>query len=428
MLKFKKDSTDLDLLLKALKDEGKYKVQRAAIRVLSKIGDTQAIEPLIQAYEDSHISEVKIAIIEALGNLGAVDWLVKISKEDPFHQNAAASALDKIGYIEFKSLPQSFSPVKISKENLSHQDAVARELFGGIVFEKSLTDHNNSNFSLLNDSNFFSLLSRLKTLKGNQFAWQMIELKGRRYIEYSLWEAAIKVSEIILSGMIKSDIAADWLFCALTEYESDVRKAAGEALHKLADISKMDELIKDLEGSSVLEVRENIAKILGDIIDTSIMDLFIKALGSPTVDIQITMVQLLSPLMDRIPDVRIRATKPLIVALRSCFYDSNGRQHIMTALSKIGSDAVEPLIREVNESGIEFYTHCRDLVDQFVNSYGSEAQLKEWQIIKDIKEQEEIEYERKKEASEQSSEVQSEEDWCDHAPMDSSDLDYSDGH
>lgn len=360
MLKFKKDSAALDLLLKALKDEGKYKVQIAAAKLLGKIGYTQAEEQLIKTYVDSQLKTV-----------------------DPNNFEVQTAIL-------IKALLGRSRDIKIK---------------------------NKPNFSRLCD------LLTLPFPNSYEY-WRWQRLGAIKALEKIALDMALDMNEVTQ--------AVNLLISHSVDMDPNVQKAAKEALLKFADtreIDEMDELIKDLEGSSVLEVRENIAKILGNIMDTSIVDLFIKWLGSTCDDRQITMVQLLSPLMDR-PDIRIRATKPLIRLLRGRV----SSQYIMVLLSKIGSDAVDPLIGEVNESGIEFYTHCRDLIDQFVNSYGSVTQLKEWQTIRDIKEQEKIEYERKKEASEQSSEVhyeESEEDWCDHAPMGPSDFDYdvrSDGH
>ena len=99
-LKNVKDSHVLPPLIKALKDE-QIDVVSAAARAVAHLGDTNAIEPLIDAiyWKD----DIALQAIWALGELGsgnqhAMEALVKsLQHEAPIVREFAASALGKIG-------------------------------------------------------------------------------------------------------------------------------------------------------------------------------------------------------------------------------------------------------------------------------------------------------------------------------------------
>lgn len=76
------DTEAIEPLIQALKDKDED-VRRNAVEALGKIGDTRAVEPLIQALEDKN-ADVRETAVEALGKIGdvraaeeTIDWVFR---------------------------------------------------------------------------------------------------------------------------------------------------------------------------------------------------------------------------------------------------------------------------------------------------------------------------------------------------------------
>ena len=102
------DTRAVELLIQALKFKSGYDVfvQREVANALGGIGDTRAVEPLIQALEakdDSYRAYVEHEAIEALGKIGdarAVEPLVRIlNHSSRYIREDAAEALEKLGFV-----------------------------------------------------------------------------------------------------------------------------------------------------------------------------------------------------------------------------------------------------------------------------------------------------------------------------------------
>lgn len=103
------NSTTL-LLIAALKDENNY-ARRWSAAVLGEIGDTRAVEPLIETLEDQD-NEVRLWTIEALGDFNhirVINSLIQLLKEqnqDIFE--TTTNALKNIGELAFIHLLDTF--------------------------------------------------------------------------------------------------------------------------------------------------------------------------------------------------------------------------------------------------------------------------------------------------------------------------------
>lgn len=93
------DSRAVDSLIQALKDDKDSYVRNKAAEALGKIGDAQAVDPLIKALKDKEWM-VRSGAAWALGKIGdarAFDPLTAAQKdEDPRVQAEAAKALENI--------------------------------------------------------------------------------------------------------------------------------------------------------------------------------------------------------------------------------------------------------------------------------------------------------------------------------------------
>jgi HEAT repeat protein len=94
------DSQANDALISALNDEDNLVRSNAAL-ALGMIGDSNAIDPLIEVLEDDGDSKVRSSSAEAIGQIGdprAADALIKSVKDDESDsvRSSAAEALKKI--------------------------------------------------------------------------------------------------------------------------------------------------------------------------------------------------------------------------------------------------------------------------------------------------------------------------------------------
>ena len=80
-----------------------YKIRRFAAEGLGKLGDRRAVEPLLKALETERESEVRVAEVRALGELGgpeAIEGLRRISVDMEEYRNVRTAAEEALVKIE----------------------------------------------------------------------------------------------------------------------------------------------------------------------------------------------------------------------------------------------------------------------------------------------------------------------------------------
>ncbi|MFZ3385591.1 MAG: HEAT repeat domain-containing protein [Candidatus Hydromicrobium sp.] len=124
----------VELLIEALKD-GDWHVRGRAAVALGNIGDGRAVGPLIEALKDGD-KDVRWEAAVALGNIGdarAVEPLLRVL--DDTHSNAAATALEKIGF-NFSDSPPSgvdLMPTRQSEEVIRYVSRQYPELYSTLI-------------------------------------------------------------------------------------------------------------------------------------------------------------------------------------------------------------------------------------------------------------------------------------------------------
>ena len=102
-----KSKGDVDGLIKALNYEKDHNLRISAAWALGELGDSSAIEPLINALDDR--KRVKDVVAKALGEIGkpqAIDSLLELLEDDNWEvRGTAAKSLGKIGD------PQAIEPL-----------------------------------------------------------------------------------------------------------------------------------------------------------------------------------------------------------------------------------------------------------------------------------------------------------------------------
>lgn len=90
---------DVTGLIEALNYEDDANIRLAAASALGKVGDTEAVEPLINALDDQGaVKEVAVLSLGEIGDTRAVDALISVLREDDWEIcSSAAKALGKIG-------------------------------------------------------------------------------------------------------------------------------------------------------------------------------------------------------------------------------------------------------------------------------------------------------------------------------------------
>jgi len=111
------DRKDVEGLIKALRYEN-WNVRVAAAEVLGKIGDTRAVEPLIQVLKDEYeVIGIRVTAAEVLGKIGderAAEPLIQVLNDEDRRvqdsvrvQDSTKEALKKIGELAVEPLIQA---------------------------------------------------------------------------------------------------------------------------------------------------------------------------------------------------------------------------------------------------------------------------------------------------------------------------------
>jgi HEAT repeat protein len=323
-------------LIAALKDNGLSGVREAAAEALGKIGDPRAVEPLIAALKDGN-SDVRKAA-EALGKIGdprAVEPLIAALIHGlSYYREAAAEALVKIGAPAVEPL------IAALKGSGMRKAAEALVKIGAPAVEPLIAALKDGDFDVRKAA--AGALGEIgwKPDKGEAGALYLIA-RGK-------WDECVKIGAP----------AVEPLIAALKDGNSDVRKAAAEALgkigwkpdkseagaHYLIAQGKWDECVKI--GAPAVEPL--IAALKDG--DSDVRNAAAGALGKigwkPDKSEAGAHYLIAQGKWDECVKIGAPAVEPLIAALKG--RDSDVRP-AAGALAKIGAPAVEPLIAALKD-------------------------------------------------------------------------------
>jgi FOG: HEAT repeat len=336
-------SGDVSGLIKALGYEKDAGIRAAAARSLGRIGDSRAVEPLIAVLGDAR-KEVRRAAVQALsliGNPRAVEPLIGVLKDsDPIVRQTAAHAVGKVGAPAFEPLIGA-----LTDSTAGVRQAAARAL-GTIGDPRAIEPLSGA----LTDSTVGVRQAAAKALA--KLGW--VPESGQpgeayRLIEKRQWGVCVRLGAP----------AVDPLVAALKRRDKVVRRAAADALGRIADPRAGKALVAalgDPDPHCRRSATEALIKISGGAF---------KPVAAALVDANPMRRQLARQVLDRtgwLPDkseagarywiakrqwsrcVEIggRAVRPLIWALASD--DEQVRGEAALALGKIGNRrAVAPL-------------------------------------------------------------------------------------
>lgn len=292
-------SDRLPILVAALKSKHES-IRAGAAAELGKIGNTKAVQPLIELINDQEMDVVKNTIL-ALGKIGdkrAVDPLIDMLKhKDNIVRGFAASALGKIG--DARAADILFTALK-DKDNSVQEKAI--EALGKI-----------------GDAHCIELL--ITALRSKK--------KRIRYCAaYAL-------------GQTGDPRAVDPLInIALKDKEDYVQNLAARALSKLGDDDTVMILISTLKENP--DIRGSAARVLGEIGDIRAVEPLITALKDQDEHVRRFAANALGKIKDA------RAIEPLITAIKDD--DVYVRKSSIRILGLMGDDrAIEPLIAALKD-------------------------------------------------------------------------------
>jgi len=289
---------ETDHMLEAL-ESNLPEVRKCAAEALGKLGDSRAVEPLIQIINDKNW-EVRSKAIEALGKLGdirALETLFEAFKEGDRH----------------------------TRFNVIYALHNFRD---GRVVDILI--------QALTDADYFVRCSAAKELG---------EFRDVRALE-SLIQALQDKEPLVRSDAVHALMkindkrAIDPVIQALKDENDMVRRSAVLALGVIGGIEAIEHIIQALRNDSA--VRDNAIAILNDFRDSRAVEPIIQALSDDDKNVRYSAARALGDFED------IRALKPLIQALNDDEYLV--RRGVLYGLWKIkDSRAVEPLIRTLQD-------------------------------------------------------------------------------
>ena len=210
-------------------------IRKAAAQALGKLGDPQAVDPLITALKDEEIlSSVKTAALEALGQIGdarAVDPLIDILMEENSQSLCAAKALGEIG--DARAVEPLITALK-SKYKFKRQAASEALVRIGAPAGEPLT-------TSLKDKDRDARQAVAETQ--DKLNWRpRKDVTGAYYwIIKKDWKRCVSIGSL----------AVEPLSAELKEGDRDVRQAAAQALGKIGDARAVEPLLaalKDTDG------------------------------------------------------------------------------------------------------------------------------------------------------------------------------------
>lgn len=330
---------------------------RAAER-LARLGDTKAVEPLIEALTGAKEIQVRVKAAEALGALRdrrAVDSLVSTSgATEPEVRAAAVSAL---GLIADHTAAEALFVAARDSETIVREAAVRSLSALGISVEKVSPDLSSSNWQVRAAA--VTTLARL----GDRSALPLI-LSALRDPDFRVRSEAARTL-----GALGDSSATDALSSALSDQSADVRVEATFALGRIKDsraLGPLTSLLSDRDPRVSLAAAESLARLH----DPRATRVLIESLSSADWRVRSRATQVLArvagegqldqavgplaaSLADKDPVVRYyaaealtgigaRAIPALIEALRS--HRDSDRDRAARVLWRIGAPAVDSLI------------------------------------------------------------------------------------
>ena len=314
-----------------LKDKHSWVVRYEAARALALIGDTRAVDPLIEALRDDD-SGVRGMAASGLGSIGdprAVDPLIESLKDEGAY--VRWSAADALGWIgDARAVDPLINALKDKDEIVRRSAADALRWIGDARAVDPL-------IGALRDEN----------ANVREYAARALGKIGDSRAVDPLIEALkdedkdVQAEAARALGEIGDARAVDPLIGALKDENWEIRLGAAWALGRIGDTRAVDPLIKTLK-DEYEDARMNAAMALGEIGDSRAIDPLIEALQDEDKWIRLAAAWALGKIAD------VRAVDPLILALRDEAEDV--RREAAWALGRIGDTrAVDPLIEALKD-------------------------------------------------------------------------------
>lgn len=298
-------------LIKALRYRKSVHIRETAAKILGEIKDIEAVRPLIRKLKDSE-SAVRVAAAWALGTIEdtrAVQPLIMaLSDSDSNLRREAASALGRI------QNDQAIEPL----------------------------------VTALRDSDSDVRWRAERALAGMNSPW-VVELLIRALTDS---DSYIRCRAAKLLGELKDVTAVEGVIMALNDVDNNVRREAARALSKIGSTQAVEPLIVAVKDSDT-HVRKDAAEALGQIGDIRAAGPLIEALKSSDKDLQQAAVIALTKIKQDWATVEVaEAIVPLLIAIcasEQALFLTNLYHACEISLIRIGTPAVEPLIRMLNE-------------------------------------------------------------------------------
>ena len=298
-------------------------VRKEAAKVLGKIGNIRAVEPLIAAVGDKNLS-VREYIVEALGNIGDVrstEPLIGLLRNE--NSDVRMEVIESLGKI---------------------RDARAVEPLIVAMRDKDLRTKK-------------IIVETIGTI-GGELAIKEITILLRDEVE-----DIRKVAEMVLTKIYpewpKSEVVKRQVpefISALTNNNDGVRKEAAKVLGKIGDVKAVEPLIIKMRDKD-FNVRKNAAVALCTIGDVRALEVMIVSLRDEAKDIREASAEFLDKADPKWlkREVARRQVPEFISALRN--NNDDVRKEAAKILGKIGgAEAVEPLIISLKDKDI--YVQC----------------------------------------------------------------------
>jgi HEAT repeat protein len=131
---------DISGLIEALNYEDDHNIRLAAASALGRIGDSQAVDPLIESLDDrQEVKEVAVLSLGEIGDSRAVDPLIEELDEDDWEIcSSAAKALGKIG--DPRAIPPLINLLDKTNKNIRWHASQALEAITGESYGENITD------------------------------------------------------------------------------------------------------------------------------------------------------------------------------------------------------------------------------------------------------------------------------------------------
>ena len=337
---------------------------RAAER-LARLGDSEAVEPLIEALINAKEAQVRVKAAEALGSLRdrrAVDPLVTASRAPESQVRVAAVAA--LGLIADHTGAEALFVAARDNEALVRQAAVHSLSALGISIEKVSPDLSSSNWQVraagvttlarLGDPNAVPLIvAALKDrdARVRSEAARTLGLFGTTSATEALigalhdQSADVRIEATFSLGMMKDSRALAPLTSLLTDRDPRVSLAAAESLARLKDPRATRVLIDSLS-SEDWRVRSRATQVLSRVAAEGSLDQAVGPLAAALVD-KDPVVRYYAA--EALTGIGAKAVPALLEGLRA--RRESDRDRAARVLWRIGAPAVDPLLIVLQDKG-----------------------------------------------------------------------------